>query len=122
MDQVHPVGVFAQITSVFGSTETGKTGEGGENKPETLTAVLYPHRRIRIDDLVTQAPAPQGETVPIATVVEEVQKQESEEDVPSFEKEVPSVAEVREELGTVSPSRSEETTEETKGEIWRYSP
>jgi ATP-dependent Lon protease len=44
-DAVHPVGVFAQITSVFASN----TGAGEE---EGLTAVLYPHRRIRITELV----------------------------------------------------------------------
>lgn len=46
---VHPVGVFAQITSVFAATGSGKDGE---DKEEGLTAVLYPHRRIKITDLV----------------------------------------------------------------------
>jgi len=46
---VHPVGVFAQITSVFAASSGGKDGE---DKEEGLTAVLYPHRRIRITDLV----------------------------------------------------------------------
>jgi Lon-like ATP-dependent protease len=119
LDQVHPVGVFAQITSVFGSTESAAKEEGGEPKPETLTAVLYPHRRIRIDELVKDAP----ESVPIAQVVEEVQKQEtdteaeaeSESEVASFEEEVPSVEEVREELGTVS-SEKEPTSTATESE------
>ena len=44
-DAVHPVGVFAQITSVFAAA--GKEGES-----EGLTAVLYPHRRIRLTELV----------------------------------------------------------------------
>lgn len=45
-DAVHPVGVFAQITSVFAATGPGeKEGDG-------LTAVLYPHRRIRLTELV----------------------------------------------------------------------
>jgi Lon-like ATP-dependent protease len=43
LDEVHEVGVFAQITSVFAAA-------GGEE--EGLTAVLYPHRRIKITDLV----------------------------------------------------------------------
>ena len=115
MDQVHPVGVFAQITSVFGSTEQqgGKDKEGGgttEAKPETLTAVLYPHRRIRIDELITSAPPPStstgtstgGESVPIAQVVNAVQSQEIQEEgegeVASFETEVPSVDAVKEDL------------------------
>lgn len=44
IDQVHPVGVFAQITSVFPAT-SGKEETG-------LTAVLYPHRRIKINELL----------------------------------------------------------------------
>lgn len=100
IDQVHPVGVFAQITSVFGSTEPQATKDDkepvGEPKPETLTAVLYPHRRIRIDELITSAPPP-AETVPIADVVDQVHKEETqdESEVASFEKEVPSVDEVK---------------------------
>ncbi|KZT01424.1 ATP-dependent protease La [Laetiporus sulphureus 93-53] len=46
INSVHPVGVFAQITSVF--TAGGKE----DDKEEGLTAVLYPHRRIRITELV----------------------------------------------------------------------
>jgi Lon-like ATP-dependent protease len=44
IDQVHQVGVFAQITSVFPAT-AGKEESG-------LTAVLYPHRRIKISELL----------------------------------------------------------------------
>lgn len=40
MDDVHDVGVFAQITSTF-------TGE-----QNSLTAVLYPHRRIKMSSLI----------------------------------------------------------------------
>lgn len=119
MDQVHPVGVFAQITSVFGSTEqqAGKDKEGGgttEAKPETLTAVLYPHRRIRIDELITSPPPPsttapigtktESKSVPIAQVVDAVQSQEvleeGEGEVASFETEVPSVDAVKDDLET----------------------
>ncbi|KAH9972177.1 hypothetical protein BGW80DRAFT_1252964 [Lactifluus volemus] len=49
VNSVHPVGVFAQITSVFAAA--GAPGREDE-KEEGLTAVLYPHRRIRITDLV----------------------------------------------------------------------
>ena len=42
MDDVHDVGVFAQVTSAFPVT--------GEEK--SLTAVLYPHRRIRMSKLI----------------------------------------------------------------------
>ena len=48
INSVHPVGVFAQITSVFAAA----SGPGKEDeKEEGLTAVLYPHRRIKITDL-----------------------------------------------------------------------
>ncbi|KAK4701239.1 ATP-dependent Lon protease, partial [Phenoliferia sp. Uapishka_3] len=45
---LHPVGVFAQITSTF-------PAPADKDKPDEepgLTAVLYPHRRIRIDELL----------------------------------------------------------------------
>ncbi|RDX57192.1 ATP-dependent protease La [Lentinus brumalis] len=46
INSVHPVGVFAQITSVF-------TAQGSkEGEEEGLTAVLYPHRRIRLTELI----------------------------------------------------------------------
>ncbi|KAI8618272.1 Lon protease C-terminal proteolytic domain-containing protein [Chytriomyces sp. MP71] len=41
-DQVHPVGVFAQITSVYNA--------GPDDK--ALTVVLYPHRRVTLDTLL----------------------------------------------------------------------
>ena len=116
IDQVHPVGVFAQITSVFGSTEPQATKDdkepAGEPKPETLTAVLYPHRRIRIDELITSAPPP-SESVPIAEIVNEVHEQETqtESEVASFEKEVPSIDEVKGEVEG-----------EVKGEFQRLRP
>lgn len=43
-DEVYDVGVLAQITSAFPSKDE-KTGT------ETMTALLYPHRRIKIDEL-----------------------------------------------------------------------
>ncbi|KAI8336704.1 ATP-dependent protease La [Chlamydoabsidia padenii] len=48
IDQVHRVGVFAQITSVFPAS----AGKDGKDEDAGLTAVLYPHRRIKIDELV----------------------------------------------------------------------
>ncbi|KAJ9095369.1 ATP-dependent Lon protease pim1 [Naganishia cerealis] len=117
-DQVYPVGVFAQITSVFGSSDNpAGTPHGqlaaeseGDKKPETLTAVLYPHRRIRIDELLTGAnsttlltpediigePATSPSTAS-AVVPDGQQKPESE--VASFEKEeVPSPEQVAHDL------------------------
>jgi Lon-like ATP-dependent protease len=42
MDEVHNVGVFAQITSAFPV----------HGEPDALTAVLYPHRRIKMSALI----------------------------------------------------------------------
>jgi Lon-like ATP-dependent protease len=52
INSVHEVGVFAQITSVFAAV-----GRGEDDKEEGLTAVLYPHRRIKITELVKAGPA-----------------------------------------------------------------
>ena len=52
VNSVHPVGVFAQITSVFTAQ-----GSKDDDKEEGLTAVLYPHRRIRLTDLVKNGTA-----------------------------------------------------------------
>jgi ATP-dependent Lon protease len=52
ISSVHEVGVFAQITSVFAAV-----GRGDDDREEGLTAVLYPHRRIKITELVKPGPA-----------------------------------------------------------------
>ncbi|KAI7821493.1 Lon protease C-terminal proteolytic domain-containing protein [Gamsiella multidivaricata] len=44
MNQIHPVGVFAQITTVFPASAGSDEG--------SITAVLYPHRRIKIKELL----------------------------------------------------------------------
>jgi Lon-like ATP-dependent protease len=62
IDQVHQVGVFAQITSVFPAS-SGKEESG-------LTAVLYPHRRIKINELL-----PIKEKHTMAAVEEVAQKE-----------------------------------------------
>ena len=90
--------VFAQITSSFESSDK-KKGEKDEGGQKALTVVLYPHRRVRIDELVTSPPLG-GESVPIAKLVEETIKDEMDEsEVASFEKGVPSVDSVKEDLG-----------------------
>ncbi|TFY70197.1 hypothetical protein EVG20_g2818 [Dentipellis fragilis] len=67
VNSVHDVGVFAQITSVFAAN----SGPGGkeDDKEEGLTAVLYPHRRIKITDLV-KAGGQQPSTVAVENVEE----------------------------------------------------
>lgn len=44
-DDVYDVGVFAQVTSAFPMNAQGGEGSG-------LTAILYPHRRIRLSSLI----------------------------------------------------------------------
>ncbi|CAE6448583.1 unnamed protein product [Rhizoctonia solani] len=65
IDSVHQVGVFAQITSVFPASK-GEAAGKDETQEESLTAVLYPHRRIRITDLIT----PAVESISTATIEE----------------------------------------------------
>ncbi|CBQ70467.1 probable PIM1-ATP-dependent protease, mitochondrial [Sporisorium reilianum SRZ2] len=68
LSKVHKVGVFAQVTSLFpvqgggqtGGSKKGKDGDDKSDDEEGITAVLYPHRRIRIDELIT----PTGQTIP----------------------------------------------------------
>lgn len=63
-EDVYDVGVFAQITSAF--PRSGAAGEG-----TSLTAILYPHRRIRLSQLIPPGAAAEppktpaeGEAVP----------------------------------------------------------
>ena len=117
-DQVYPVGVFAQITSVFGAGDggvgqDGKTiATGDQDKKESLTAVLYPHRRIRIDELLTQRPAAASssdgaekpsEVIEPSSPRSEVGKPEAE--VASFElADVPTVEEIEQDMHPKSAS------------------
>jgi Lon-like ATP-dependent protease len=59
INSVHQVGVFAQITSVFAAV-----GRTEDDKEEGLTAVLYPHRRIKITELVKAGPPKAPEVHP----------------------------------------------------------
>lgn len=79
MDEVHEVGVFAQITSAF-----PVHGEDG-----SLTAVLYPHRRIKISKLVPHKTGSKTEVPsPIEENVDDIKEQEIKGDVvASFEEE-----------------------------------
>ena len=63
LDSIHRVGVFAQITSVFA------VNAGKEDKEDTsgLTIVLYPHRRIKVKELIK----PSANEPAIATVTDE---------------------------------------------------
>ncbi|GAA5829245.1 hypothetical protein JCM11251_004981 [Rhodosporidiobolus azoricus] len=52
INSVHPVGVFAQITSTFPAQGSSSSDPKAKEEEAGLTAVLYPHRRIRIDELL----------------------------------------------------------------------
>ena len=65
MDEVHDVGVFAQITSAF--PVTGET--------ESLTVVLYPHRRIKVSHLMPPKPSTEAPTPPVIDVKERAEKE-----------------------------------------------
>lgn len=75
MDDVHDVGVFAQVTSVFPVT--------GEES--SLTAVLYPHRRIRMSKLMapTQAKSDLASTTPAFAEVKPADDNPSKESRPT---------------------------------------
>lgn len=86
LDMVYDVGVFAQITSIFGS-------KGADGKDESLTCVLYPHRRIKIDSIshnratidtmVDKAPASETMADPTAPIVKEADQLLSKGSTPS---------------------------------------
>ncbi len=115
---MYPVGVFAQITSVFGSGDAvaGDGKERKEGEKETLTAVLYPHRRIRIDELLTERPkatmtdsdteAVKGLEVPaVPAEVPAMQHQNPASEVASFElEETPTSEQVKEDLAATNAS------------------
>ncbi|KAG0330392.1 ATP-dependent Lon protease pim1 [Dissophora globulifera] len=56
MDQIHSVGVFAQITTIFPASAGSDEG--------SITAVLYPHRRIKIKELLPPLILPDGSEAP----------------------------------------------------------
>lgn len=64
MNAVHPVGVFAQITSTFMSNPQ-KDGQGSQSGggDGDLTVVLYPHRRIKITELLPPNPKQQQQAI-----------------------------------------------------------
>ncbi|KAI8078735.1 ATP-dependent protease La [Halteromyces radiatus] len=66
MDQVHRVGVFAQITSVFPAS----AGKDGKEEDAGLTAVLYPHRRIKMKELLPLSTSSQQQRHPTTAKIE----------------------------------------------------
>ncbi|SHO78178.1 ATP-dependent Lon protease [Malassezia sympodialis ATCC 42132] len=76
LDRVHRVGVFAQITSIFPTNTSGKA----DASEDGITAVLYPHRRIVIDELIT--PVQKGdENEPIPESLSSVDAEKSNKEL-----------------------------------------
>ncbi|CAD6587784.1 MAG: ATP-dependent Lon protease pim1 [Alectoria sarmentosa] len=98
-EDVHDVGVFAQITSAF--PVNGET--------ESLTVVLYPHRRIRMSKLIPPRPADEP-TDPVTIDLKQVKDQSTKEQG-SLEK-----------SGDVVASFEESSTPPQSKEIQPYEP
>ncbi|KAL3231483.1 Uncharacterized protein RNJ44_00518 [Nakaseomyces bracarensis] len=84
-NDVHEVGVLAQVTSAFPSKDE-KTGK------ETMTALLYPHKRIKIDELYP----PKDVKIEDIVVEKIVDAPESETSSPKAEVEVETAQQVNE--------------------------
>ncbi|KAL2177229.1 Lon protease C-terminal proteolytic domain-containing protein [Thermothelomyces heterothallicus CBS 202.75] len=93
-DDVYDVGVFAQVTSAFPMNAQG--GEGGG-----LTAILYPHRRIRLSSLIPPGGAGPSKATPVAEPIPEA---------------VPRPADEADQKGDVVASFEESAVEQPKHE------
>jgi Lon-like ATP-dependent protease len=71
-DDVYDVGVFAQVTSAFPMNSQG--GESGG-----LTAILYPHRRIRLSELIPPGAADASKAPPVPEPISEPVPKPAEE-------------------------------------------
>ncbi|KAK4033308.1 Lon protease C-terminal proteolytic domain-containing protein [Parachaetomium inaequale] len=71
-DDVYDVGVFAQVTSAFPMNSQG--GESGG-----LTAILYPHRRIRLSELIPPGAADASKAAPAPEPIPEPAPKPAEE-------------------------------------------
>lgn len=99
MDDVHDIGVFAQITSAF-----PVNGEA-----ESLTVVLYPHRRIKVSRLIP----PKSPNTPATTMTIEIKDAENQ---PSGDEGVP------EKSGDVVASFEESGTLSQPTDVQPYEP
>ncbi len=99
MDDVHDVGVFAQVTSAF--PVNGET--------DSLTVVLYPHRRIRMSKLIPPRPT-SGSATPVTIEVKEIEDQQPKEQT------------VSEKSGDVVASFEESSTPSQSTDVQPYEP
>lgn len=95
MDDVHDVGVFAQVTSVFPVT--------GEES--SITAVLYPHRRIKMSKLMAPKQAKADASASVPVVEKTPNDEETSKDAATTEKSGDVVASFEE------PSHSQKSNE-----------
>ncbi|KAI9710078.1 MAG: ATP-dependent Lon protease pim1 [Bogoriella megaspora] len=106
IDEVYDVGTFCQITSIYPVQ--------GEDK--TLQAVLYPHRRIRLSELIS---APKAPAKPIQVLPSEAEQQpsstETASDKPDQERKGDVVASFEEPSATSS-------TDPSKSQVVSYEP
>jgi Lon-like ATP-dependent protease len=77
INSVHKTGVFAQITSVFPASGSK------DDKDGSLTVVLYPHRRIKINELLPPRNKDSVSTVQVDEVEPKEETQEAETVTPS---------------------------------------
>ena len=105
IDDVHEVGVFAQVTSAF-------PVHGEEH---SITAVLYPHRRIKMSALMPPVRDPSREEVPAAVEVKEVKETKAVKD------EKPQTDGTTENKGDVVAS-FEEPSKELPNQLAHYEP
>ncbi|KAF9114119.1 ATP-dependent Lon protease pim1 [Mortierella sp. AM989] len=101
MDQIHSVGVFAQITTVFPASAGSDEG--------SITAVLYPHRRIKIKELLPPLILPDGSEAPRESLL----IKEAEEGV---EKQHPITIKVGEKSSAAASKPTSTTIEKAIGE------
>ncbi len=101
IEDVHEVGVFAQITSAF-------PVHGEEN---SLTAVLYPHRRIKMTALMAPPTGRTTQDAPPAVV-----------EVPPAKEEKPQTDDTTENRGDVVASFEESSKDQLANQIQQYEP
>ena len=107
VDEVHPVGIFAQITSTFETKAKDEDNKGGDKEEGAFTAVLFPLRRIRIDELLSEKekdnPMVSIKPVEVSGNGAEVKENSGEAEVASFEQGVPSVEAVKKDIASETP-------------------
>lgn len=114
-NEVYDIGTFCQITGAF---------PAGHGEEKALQAVLYPHRRIKLTELLPPGAAKKDATAGAENVAEGVAKatieavpeEQKQEEATSFEKDVPETAAAE----VAEPAASEQdqvAKDEQKGEV-----